>query len=77
MICMILKVNLGDGEMGFMFCDTHVSLTHCQAHFPVQFASNIKFIWCSHWLFRFSILHSNKTVKKIKPKYKSVLSPQL
>ena len=27
MICMIPKVNLGVGEMGFMFCDSHVPLT--------------------------------------------------
>ena len=26
MICMIPKVNLGVGEMGFMFCDLYVSL---------------------------------------------------
>ena len=45
----------------------------CQAHLPVQYASNIEFIWvarvkqasCLHWLFRFSVLHSNKTVNTI------------
>ena len=26
MICMIPKLNLGGGEMRFMFCDLHVSL---------------------------------------------------
>ena len=28
MICMIPKVNLGVGEMGFMFCDLYVSLKY-------------------------------------------------
>ena len=66
----------------------------CQAHLPVQYASNIEFIRqsdtgvvvdsephlrrtcknplvcsfgrpCSHWLFRFFVLHSNITVKTI------------
>ena len=26
MICMIPKLNLGVGEIGFMFCDLHLSL---------------------------------------------------
>ena len=26
LICMIPKVNFGDGEMGLMFCDLYVSL---------------------------------------------------
>ena len=79
----------------------------CQAHLPVQFASNIEFIrqmwhWCcdwqratpelhvqnmllvcsigcpcSHWLLRFSALHSNKTVIRLNIKYKIVLYPKL
>ena len=74
--------------------DIHL-IRNCQAHLPVQYASNIKFIrqkwhWCrdwqqaipeshmqikplvfsiggpcSHWLFSFSILDSNKTVDTI------------
>ena len=32
---------------------------------------------CSHWLFCFSVLHSNKTVNTIEYKYKIVLSPKL
>ena len=33
---------------------------------------------CTHWLFRFSILHSNKTVKTIiYIKYKTILFPKL
>ena len=31
---------------------------------------------CSHWLFRFSVLHSNKTVYTIKYIKKIVLSPK-
>ena len=74
-------------------------INSCQAHLPVQFASNIEFIrqmwhwWCnwkrttpeshvqnkllvcyfgcpcSHWLFRFSVLYSNKTIIKYKIVY--------
>ena len=70
-------------------------IASCQAHLPVQYASNIELIhqkghWCcdwqqatsewhlqnkplvysigcpcSHWLFRFSVLHSNKAFNTI------------